>query len=239
MPLVANYEAVRRNDMGRVVVVDSHPIMGEGLALLLRAEGIDAVYSPATETSSVVRSCDRERAGIVLLGLGLLAEDASLIGALLADRRVVVGVASGAHRAERLVALEAGAATVLDRDVTVEQVVDVVRRLGRGEPLPTRFNRDILLSSERTLPSGPDGLRRLATLTAQEAEVLRGLMAGLVAKELADEFVVSLATVRSQIASVLRKLDVRSQVAAVARGHEAGWRALSPSVEPPLLRRSA
>ena len=43
------------------------------------------------------------------------------------------------------------------------------------------------------------------------------------AAEIAEQRVVSLATVRSQIRAILRKLEVTSQLAAVAMAHRAGW----------------
>ena len=60
-------------------------------------------------------------------------------------------------------------------------------------------------------------------LTQREREVLALLIDGLAAEEIAETRYVALTTVRSQIRSVLRKLGVRSQLAAVARASRAGW----------------
>jgi DNA-binding NarL/FixJ family response regulator len=62
----------------------------------------------------------------------------------------------------------------------------------------------------------PDRFRSLLGLTAGERRVLFYLTEGWAAQDVADELVVSLTTVRSHIRSVLRKLGVRSQLAAVA-----------------------
>ena len=62
----------------------------------------------------------------------------------------------------------------------------------------------------------PDRFRALLGLTAGERRVLFYLTEGWAAQDIADELVVSLTTVRSHIRSVLRKLGVRSQLAAVA-----------------------
>ena len=59
-------------------------------------------------------------------------------------------------------------------------------------------------------------------LTSSERRVLYFLTVGRSAQEIADELVVSLATVRSHIRSVLRKLGVRSQLAAVAVANSRG-----------------
>ena len=52
---------------------------------------------------------------------------------------------------------------------------------------------------------------------------MAALMDGCSAEQIADESFVSIATVRSQIRSILEKLDVRSQLAAVALAHRAQW----------------
>jgi DNA-binding NarL/FixJ family response regulator len=63
----------------------------------------------------------------------------------------------------------------------------------------------------------------LGSLTAKEGEVLRALMAGTPAPEVARELNVSVSTVRNHIRAILGKLGVRSQLAAVAAAYRAGW----------------
>ena len=65
----------------------------------------------------------------------------------------------------------------------------------------------------------------LALLTPREQTVLDCMMHGLSAVEIAEVQFVAVTTVRSQIRSILNKLNVRSQLAAVAVAHEADWRA--------------
>jgi DNA-binding NarL/FixJ family response regulator len=65
---------------------------------------------------------------------------------------------------------------------------------------------------------------RFDRLTTRERDVLSALVDGLSAEEIADTQFVALTTVRSQIAAVLRKLGVHSQLAAVACANRAGWR---------------
>jgi DNA-binding NarL/FixJ family response regulator len=66
---------------------------------------------------------------------------------------------------------------------------------------------------------------RLDLLTVREAEVLGLLMTGLAVRDIADASVVSEATVRSQVKSILSKLEVSSQLAAVGLAHRVGWTA--------------
>jgi DNA-binding NarL/FixJ family response regulator len=64
-------------------------------------------------------------------------------------------------------------------------------------------------------------MNRLATLTCREREVLTGLMAGLTVEQIAKREHVGVCTVRSHVRQVLWKLDVNTQLAAVAYAHHA------------------
>ena len=61
-------------------------------------------------------------------------------------------------------------------------------------------------------------------LTTRESPVLSALIDGLSGEEIAEAHFVALTTVRSQIRSLLQKLGVRSQLAAVAHANRAGWK---------------
>ena len=82
---------------------------------------------------------------------------------------------------------------------------------------------------------------RLQRLTAREREVLGHLTEGHTVRDIARLSVVSEATVRTQVKSILAKLEVSSQLAAVGIAHAVGWQ--SPTTEParflPDLRHAA
>ena len=65
--------------------------------------------------------------------------------------------------------------------------------------------------------------RPLNLLTEREIETLRALCLGQSAGAIAEDWVVSIATVRSHIRSILMKFGVSSQLAAVALAHTSGW----------------
>ena len=66
-------------------------------------------------------------------------------------------------------------------------------------------------------------LARFGTLSVRESEVLEELMSGKSAADIATESYVSIATIRSQIKAILRKLGVNSQLAAVVLAYQVGW----------------
>ncbi|MDZ7673790.1 MAG: LuxR C-terminal-related transcriptional regulator [Acidimicrobiales bacterium] len=121
--------------------------------------------------------------------------------------------------------VEAGAVGLVHKSEPFDAFIDAVARTAELRTTLSRTERDDLLRAlaeqraadeERDVP--------FARLTAREQAVLAGLMDGLSAAELADRDFVALSTVRSQIRSVLTKLGVSSQLAAVAVARAASWR---------------
>ena len=66
-------------------------------------------------------------------------------------------------------------------------------------------------------------LKQFEQLSPREQEVLLAMMRGKMARDICKQYYVSLPTVRSQIHSILSKLGVSSQLAAVALAYQSGW----------------
>jgi DNA-binding NarL/FixJ family response regulator len=81
---------------------------------------------------------------------------------------------------------------------------------------------DCVERHRRSRAAARRGAELVGRLSTRERQVLARLAAGVPASAIATEFVVSLATVRAQIRSVLAKLEVNSQLAAVALAHQVG-----------------
>lgn len=137
---------------------------------------------------------------------------------VVADDREVPELPTPVYRAAPVVVV------VSDRhsSVTSEQTAAGAVLVDASQPLLSQLravahtlNRDGERSRASTRQP-PGELARVATLTRRETEILDSLMAGASANEVADALVVSLSTVRTHIRSILTKLDVSSQIAAVA-----------------------
>jgi DNA-binding NarL/FixJ family response regulator len=121
-------------------------------------------------------------------------------------------------------ALRAGASGFLLKDAPPEQLVAGIRAVAKGDALlaPSVTRRVIEefvrrpLSSAQTLPP------EVAELTARELEVLKLIARGLSNAEIAKELFVSETTVKTHVAHVLMKLDVRDRVQAVVLAYETG-----------------
>ena len=123
----------------------------------------------------------------------------------------VVAVA-GRAALPAIVRIVAAGATAVNAELPFRRLVAAVHHALRG-PLPPAGQRARLLAELRVRA---EEMGRFAALTARECAVLADVAAGQSAEFIARSRPVGLATVRSQIASVLRKLDVSSQLAAVA-----------------------
>ena len=101
-----------------------------------------------------------------------------------------------------------------------------MRRIENGLPVCQPERREALIAAwHRQRAAQARAHDRLATLTRREQEILAHLTTGRQVREIARHHVVSEATVRTQVKSILSKLEVGSQVAAVGLAHRFGWRA--------------
>ena len=212
-----------------VVIVDDHPMLAAGLAEGLRRADFDAHIVEELSADAIVESVRRVDADIVLLDLLLGDEvgDALPFIGPLADTGAQVFMLTGVTD-ERLLGacLEAGASGVVRKASSLEAVVDQLGRAAEGSDASSHAEREDLLGTLRR--HRVEERARLAPfdrLTPREGSVLGALMGGASPQSIADDSGVSVATVRSQIRSILEKLGVHSQVAAVALAHRSGWAA--------------
>ncbi|MBO0835690.1 MAG: response regulator transcription factor [Actinobacteria bacterium] len=128
-------------------------------------------------------------------------------------------------------ALAAGASGFLLKDVTPEQLVSAVRMVQTGDALlaPSITKRLVerfaprAADSERASGSGSGGeVTGLAELTPRELEVLLLMARGLSNSELAEKLTLSGATVKTHVARILAKLQLRDRVQAVVLAYETG-----------------
>ncbi|RYC12946.1 response regulator transcription factor [Nocardioides zhouii] len=118
-------------------------------------------------------------------------------------------------------ALRAGASGFLLKDAPAEDLVDAIRTLARGDALlaPGVTRRVIELFASTPVTTVPV---ELARVSSRELDVLRLLGAGRSNSEIAAELLVSEATVKTHVSSVLGKLRLRDRVQAVIFCYEAG-----------------
>ena len=215
----------------RVLIIDDHLLFAESLELALSLEGYDVRRleppdeggSMATLRSLALRA--NPRTVLLDLDLGRFGDGMRLISPLATTGINVVVVTSSNDRSRWGEAIRCGARTVLSKAQPLSSVLATVRRINAGLPVLTFEEREDLLRAWRQQRSELQStLAKLSLLTARESQVLGQLMRGRTVHDIAVRSVVSEATVRTQVKSILSKLEVSSQLAAVGLAHQVGWK---------------
>lgn len=215
----------------RITIIDHHVLLAEAVGLALEAEGYavrfvdagDPRASPATVLSRTLRDGPR----VVLLDrwLGRIGDGLPLVRPLRAAGLRVLVLTGSPDRSGWGECLRHGATAVVPKSWSLDRVLASVRQTCDGHPLIPAAERAALIELARREDAETGDLRRrLARLTPREAAVLGALMRGEPVAEIARSGVVSPATVRSQVKSILAKLGLCSQIAAVGAAHRVGWR---------------
>jgi len=118
-------------------------------------------------------------------------------------------------------ALRAGASGFLLKDAPEERLLTAIHVVAEGGSLfAPSVTRRLIDEFSRRAPAAPSP--ELAELTVRELEVLRLLAQGLSNGEIAAELVVSEHTVKTHVAHILQKLDLRDRTQAVVVAYESG-----------------
>jgi DNA-binding NarL/FixJ family response regulator len=211
----------------RLLIVEDHQLLAGALAMALRGRGLDVTVAAGPSPGEVVDQARGLAPVLVLLDLELgtpLGSGTDLVGPLRDAGATVVMMTGVTDRARLAACVEAGAVGVIGKAAPFEELVATVQRVSGGEALLGQEERAALLAELRSRQeSERERYAPFASLTAREQAVLAALVEGQSAEAIAAGAYVSIATVRSQIQAILRKLGVASQLAAVAKARQAGW----------------
>ena len=208
----------------RVLIVEDHSILTQSLALTLRVEGMVPHVASALDEATVLAEAERLGADVVLLDLHLGGGRTSIpmIAPLVECGSRVLVLTGSVDEGLQGSALDAGAVAVLLKGDSLERLCQGIRDVAGGHSVMRPSRRDELIEQGRRRH---DAAARLELLSVREREVLSALTEGHSAEMIAEAQFVALGTIRSQIRSILRKLGVNSQLAAVAEARRAGWTA--------------
>jgi DNA-binding NarL/FixJ family response regulator len=209
----------------QVLLADDERLVRAGFRAILEAENDIEVIAEAADGREALAMARALRPDVALLDIRMPGLDGlEAAERLLADRDHTRVLMVTTFDLDEYVfkAMRAGASGFLLKDAPREQLVAGVRLVAQGEELlaPAITRRLI----ERFLADEPaaEQLPPLDDLSAREVDVLRLLARGLSNAEIADELVVSRATVKTHVASILAKLRLRDRVQAVVYAYESG-----------------
>jgi two-component system, NarL family, nitrate/nitrite response regulator NarL len=213
-------------DHRRVLLVEDHRLVGGMLRDALEVNGFDAVLSTCATAADILEEARAHRPHLVVLDLelGSAGHGLDLIRPLVGLGTTVLVLSGVTDRLELARCLEAGAVGVTSKAEPLASVLDKIQRAGGNEPVtPANDRACYLIELHEHRLAEKVRMAPFEALSRRERDVLALMMEGLPAVDIARRSFVSVATVRTQIRSILQKLDVNSQGAAAALARSAGW----------------
>ncbi|MGI9112545.1 MAG: response regulator [Gaiellaceae bacterium] len=213
----------------KVLIVDDQALVRAGFRMILESEPGIEIVGEASDGLEALEQAREHTPDVVLMDIRMPNLDG-----LEATRRLVGGEYDGLRvlmlttfDLDEYVyeALRAGASGFLLKDTPPEQLVAAIQVIASGDALlsPTitkrvieEFIRRPPSTLETALPAA------LGELTARELEVLGFMARGLSNSEIAKDLFVSETTVKTHVARILMKLDLRDRVQAVVYAYESG-----------------
>jgi DNA-binding NarL/FixJ family response regulator len=202
-----------------VLIADDHPVVRQGLAVLLEVQDDMTLVGEASTGPEAVQLTRQHAPDVLLLdlklpeidGLGVLSE----LAAQQTSTRVLI-LTSAAGPATPGLALQAGAAGFLYKDVDPDALVRAIRSVHDGQTVLASEAAGLVTTRSAA------GARGIGALTGREREVLGLLAAGHSNREIARTLHVSEKTVKTHVSAVLAKLGVadRTQAALLAVRHQ-------------------
>jgi DNA-binding NarL/FixJ family response regulator len=212
----------------RVLLVDDQALIRAGFRMILEAEEDIEVVGECADGTQAIDSVKRLSPDVVLMDIRMPEMDG-----IEATRRIVG--ADGDSLAKVLMlttfdldeyvydALRAGASGFLLKDVPADQLVSGIRLVAQGDALlAPSVTRRLIQEFSRTARGRLEAPAGLDELTPREVEVFQLMARGMSNAEIAAHLIVSETTVKTHVARILMKLEVRDRVQAVVLAYESG-----------------
>jgi DNA-binding NarL/FixJ family response regulator len=191
----------------RILTVDDHPLLRDGIAAVLQAQQDMELVDQASNGREAVESFRRQRPDVTLMDLRMPDMNGiEAIGAIRAefpDARIIV-LTTYAGDAQAAAALKAGAAGYLLKNMVRKELIETIRAVHAGK---RRIPAEVATGIAEHVADDE--------LTEREVSVLQRVAAGKSNKIIAAELNISEGTVKTHMKSILPKLDATDRTHAV------------------------
>ncbi|MGC8874838.1 MAG: response regulator [Chloroflexia bacterium] len=224
---------VRVGETLTVLIVDDHPLFRQGVRAVLEREPDLRVVGEAGDGQEAIRLAEELAPDVVLIDISLPGLNGLEVARVIKRRQPQASliVLTVYEDDEQLFnAIKAGASAYFSKDIQPQQLVQVIREVGRGTYLIDEhvFGKPHIatrvLHQFRELAAAEEELGSLfSPLTSREIEILDCMAQGLTNKEIADRLYISSQTVKNHVTAILRKLQVNDRTSAVIYALRRGW----------------
>jgi len=207
----------------RVAIVDDHALVRAGLRMIVESQPDMIVAAEAGDGAEAVRVAGRERPDVVLMDIRMPNMDGIEATKQIASWTRVVILTTYELDEYVFDALAAGASAFLLKAAPPEDLVRAIRVVASGDALlAPSVTRRLIQEFAHRPERAARGARRLEGLTARELDVLKQVARGHTNAEIAANLHVAETTVKTHVAHLLDKLQLRDRVQAVIIAYEAG-----------------
>jgi NarL family two-component system response regulator LiaR len=201
----------------RLLIVDDHKVVRQGLRFLLQHEADIDIVGEAEDGEQAVAAVRQHVPGVVLLDLLMPKTDGlralRMIKEISPATQVII-LTSHQGDDELFEAIKAGALSYVLKTAGVDVVVDAVRAAAKGESLLDPIVAAKVLEEMRR----PRGQNEVDPLSRREVEVLGALARGRSNKEIAKELSIGEETVKTHVSNILSKLHLADRTQAAIYG---------------------
>ncbi len=226
MPLAEDSAALSENPSGdgdaertRVLIVEDHRVVAEGLAALINNQADMTVLGSVGTVAECAEAAATLDPDVVLLDFRLpdgSGPDAAAAIRTLRPAAKMIFLTREDTEAARFAAVQSGASAFIHKSRAASEVVAAIRDVARGKMLITPRTIATLLAKRRAMEA------QLERLTPREKDVLRLMAEGYPSRAIAAELGISYTTVRTHIRSLGSKLAVHSKLEAIVKARELG-----------------
>lgn len=194
----------------RVLIVENHTIVRQGLRRLLEERGV-SVVGEAEDGRSGYTLAVESRPDVVIMDIGL-----PLLGGIEATRRIrkelpdtkIIMLTIHSEESYVYQSLEAGANGYLVKDTAADDMLNAIDAVLKGETyLSQNFSPKILQRYRKMMSSGKSA-DTFSMLTNREREILQLIAEGYTSKEIAGMLFISIKTVENHRANIMSKLEI-------------------------------
>ncbi len=240
---MVDHQELKAREKIRVLIVDDHPIIRDGLRKLLEMEQDILVIAEAGTGQQALDIARETQPDVVLLDINLPNMNGLQVASQLKadhNRTGIVLLTAYDDDEQVLHAMRAGASAYCPKDIEMDRLLEVIRQVARGNyviggKVYNERGAHDWLNEQVEAMAGPyvvDNGEHFVPLSPREMEILRCVTRGLSNKEIAQELGISHQTVKNHMTSILDKLNVEDRTQAAVYALQRGWVRMSDYKRP-------